>query len=180
MFNSLNTLVSVIPENPDLAVDFVRKLSKVYRYILEIRDRELIPLREELDFLNAYIFLQKSRFGDSLIVNVHINEHLLDDRIVPLSLQMLMENALKHNIVSVEKPLTVSVESEKDEFLVIKNNLQLKKQVMDSTGTGLQNISNRYQFIANRRVETIVTASSFIVTLPLIKTKTPGHEGINS
>lgn len=180
LFNSLNTLVSVIPEDPDKAVDFVRKLSKVYRYILEIRDKELISVQDELDFLNAYLFLQKSRFGENLQVQVNIPEHLQQDQIVPLSLQMLMENAIKHNIVSTEKPLRVSIETEKDNFLVIKNNLQLKQQVMDSTGTGLENISNRYQFATNKKVERIVTTSHFIVALPLIKTKVASHAGIDS
>lgn len=169
LFNSLNTLVNVIPEDADLAVDLVRKLSKVYRYILEIRDRELITLKEELEFLNAYIFLQKARFGKNLKVNIEIDEGLLKMQIVPLSLQMLMENAIKHNVVSTEKPLVVSIKMENGNKLVIKNNLQLKQQVMDSTGTGLENISNRYKFIANKEVTQIVTTNSFIVTLPLLQ-----------
>lgn len=169
LFNSLNTLVSIIPDDRDVAVEFVRKLSKVYRYILEINDRELILLREELEFLNSYIFLQKIRFGDNLVVKMEIPEHLLEHQVVPLSLQMLLENALKHNVVSTEKPLHIEIYIGKnDQTLVVRNNLQLKQQVLDSTGTGLKNIRNRYHFASGREVETIVTTSAFIVALPLI------------
>lgn len=169
LFNSLNTLVSIIPDDREIAVEFVRKLSKVYRYILEIKDRELILLSEELDFLNAYIFLQKIRFGDNLVIKLDIPEHLLEHQVVPLSLQMLLENALKHNVVSTEKPLHIEIYIGKDDqTLVVRNNLQLKHQVLDSTGTGLKNISNRYHFASGKEVETIVTTSAFIVALPLI------------
>lgn len=169
LFNSLNTLVSIIPDDKDVAVEFVRKLSKVYRYILEIKDRELITLQEELDFLNSYIFLQKIRFGDNLVIKLNIPEHLMEHQVVPLSLQMLLENAMKHNIVSTEKPLHIDVSIGKDDqTIVVRNNLQLKQQVMDSTGTGLKNISHRYLFASGREVETIVSTSAFMVALPLI------------
>jgi LytS/YehU family sensor histidine kinase len=169
LFNSLNTLVSIIPDDRDVAVEFVRKLSKVYRYILEIKDRELILLSEELEFLNAYIFLQKIRFGDNLVIKLEVPPHLMEHQVVPLSLQMLLENALKHNVVSTEKPLHIEIYIGKDDqTLVVRNNLQLKQQVIDSTGTGLKNIRNRYHFASGREVETIVTTSAFIVALPLI------------
>lgn len=169
LFNSLNTLVSIIPDNKEVAVEFVRKMSKVYRYILEIKDRELITLSEELDFLNSYIFLQKIRFGDNLIIKLSLPEHLMEHQVVPLSLQMLLENAMKHNIVSTEKPLHIEISVGKDDqTIVVRNNLQLKHQVMDSTGTGLKNISHRYLFASGREVETIVSTNAFIVALPLI------------
>lgn len=169
LFNSLNTLVSIIPDDKEVAVEFVRKLSKVYRYILEIKDRELITLSEELDFLNSYIFLQKIRFGDNLVIKLSLPEHLIEHQVVPLSLQMLLENAMKHNIVSTEKPLHIEISVGKDDqTIVVRNNLQLKHQVMDSTGTGLKNISHRYLFASGREVETIVSTSAFMVALPLI------------
>lgn len=173
LFNSLNTLVSIIPDDKDVAVEFVRKLSKVYRYILEIKDLELITLREELDFLNSYIFLQKIRFGDNLVVKLNLPEHLMEKQVVPLSLQILLENAMKHNTVSTEKPLNIEIYVGKDDHtVVVRNTLQLKQQVMDSTGTGLKNIRNRYLFASGREVETIVSTTAFMVALPLINKTT--------
>ncbi|MDX2000934.1 MAG: histidine kinase [Chitinophagales bacterium] len=175
LFNSLNTLVSIIPDNPDVAVDFVRNMSKVYRYILEIKDKELITLEEELEFLKSYIFLQKIRFGENLQIDLNIPSQLLKTEVVPLSLQLLLENAIKHNIVSAEKPLYLQLETIKDAHLSVRNNLQLRQQVQDSTGTGLKNISNRYAFATGRQIEKIVTATHFIVILPLIKAGTHAH-----
>lgn len=169
LFNSLNTLVSIIPDDKEVAIEFVRKLSKVYRYILEIKDLELITLSEELDFLQSYIFLQKIRFGDNLVIKLNLPDHIMQHQVVPLSLQMLLENAMKHNIVSTEKPLHIEVSVGKDDqTIVVRNNLQLKQQVMDSTGTGLKNIKHRYLFASGREVETIVSTNAFMVALPLI------------
>ncbi len=171
LFNSLNTLIYLIPEDPDRAVKFVNKLSKTYRYILEIRDKKLVSLSEEFEFLKAYLFLIKERFGENLHVKVDIPDHFLDHQIVSLSLQILLENAIKHNIISTQKPLTIEVFVKNDQWLVVRNNLQKKKQVANSTGAGLQNIRNRYRFFSDREVEVIVTTQHFIVTLPLIPTK---------
>jgi two-component system, LytTR family, sensor kinase len=167
LFNSLNTLVNIIPENPDSAVKFVQKLSKVYRYILEIRDTETTPLNSELDFLNAYIYLLKERFGDNLQVDIAPMESHLDKQIVPLSLQILFENAIKHNIISAQRPLSIEVFIE-GENLIVKNILQRKNQVQEGTGVGLQNIKNRYELVNNKSVVTIVTPQSFMVSLPLM------------
>jgi hypothetical protein len=168
LFNSLNTLVYMIPEDPDLAVRFVQQLSKVYRYILEIRDEKLIPLAKELKFLDSYIFLLKERFGDNLIVKVSVSEVYLNHKVIPLSLQLLLENAIKHNIISSLKPLVIEVFVEKDK-LIIRNNLQKKNQVMNSTKAGLQNIKNRYSFFSDKKVEVLSTSEYFIVMLPLMK-----------
>ncbi len=178
LFNSLNTLVHLIPENPDSAVKFVQKLSKVYRYILEMRDASTTPLSTELEFLNAYIFLLKERFGDNLQVNVNDsicketvffdNKEVCEKHIVPLSLQILFENAIKHNIISTQRPLTITVSIENNERLVVKNNLQRKNQIQEGTGVGLQNIRNRYQLVCQKEVDIIVTPESFIVSLPLL------------
>jgi LytS/YehU family sensor histidine kinase len=168
LFNSLNTLTYLIPENSEKSVHFVQQLSKVYRYILEIRDKKLILLEEELNFLNAYTFLLKERFGKNLHIKIDIPEVHLNDKIIPLSLQILFENAIKHNIISSEKPLFMEVFIENGNKLIVKNNLQKKNQVMNSTKLGLQNIKNRYRFFSEKEVEVIVTQESFIVILPMI------------
>lgn len=167
LFNSLNTLVYLIPEDPDKAVRFVQQLSKVYRYVLESREARIIPLREELEFLQSYIFLLKERFGDNLRVNLHTLEADTESAVVPLSLQMLFENAIKHNVISTQKPLTIEVFVENG-HLVVRNTLQRKNQVMDSTGVGLENIRTRYRMLTDREVEVIVSREYFTVLLPMI------------
>jgi two-component system, LytTR family, sensor kinase len=167
LFNSLNTLIHIIPENPDTAIRFVQKLSKVYRYILEIRDTNTTPLSSELEFLKAYIFLLKERFGDNLHINIHDMQGMEERHIAPLSLQILFENAIKHNIISSEKPLMIDLFIEGDK-LIVKNNLQRKNQVQEGTGVGLENIKNRYQLVSKKDVAVIITAQSFMVALPLL------------
>jgi two-component system, LytTR family, sensor kinase len=170
LFNSLNTLIYLIPEDSAKAVNFVQKLSKVYRYVLESRDAKVIPLSEELEFLKAYTFLLKERFGDNLRVKIKDLEHHSDTAIVPLSLQMLFENAIKHNVISTEKPLDIEVFAQNG-HLVVRNNLQRKNQVMDSTGVGLQNIRDRYRMLTDRDVEVIASQQYFTVALPCIEVR---------
>lgn len=167
LFNNLNTLVSVIPENPDQAVKFVQQLSKVYRHILEVQDEQSIPLKDELDVMRAYAFLLQTRFGENLDITIDVPEEKLKKKIVPLSLQILMENAIKHNIVSSDKPLKVSV-SALNGRLVVSNNLQKKNQVNESTGIGLDNIRNRCRLLGNEQVEVTESGSNFTVSIPLI------------
>jgi two-component system LytT family sensor kinase len=168
LFNSLNTLAYIIPEDPNKAVKFVQKLSKAYRYILEIQDVQLIALEEELHFLKAYNFLLKERFGDnlSIVVNAPQNTHRL--HILPLSLQILFENAIKHNIISKEHPLHIELWVD-DKSLCVRNNLQRKPQVIRSTKIGLQNIKNRYAYFTKEQVSIQETDEYFMVCLPLIK-----------
>jgi two-component system, LytTR family, sensor kinase len=168
LFNNLNTLSSLIPENPKHAVDFVQQLSKVYRHILDVKDEKSIFLKEELDVLNAYAFLLKTRFGDNLKVTIDISQQKMQKKIVPLSLQILMENAIKHNIVSADKPLQINIFSENGS-LVIDNNLQVKKQISESTGIGLDNIRNRYKLISDRPVKVFESETNFVVSIPLIE-----------
>ncbi|HMQ50025.1 MAG TPA: histidine kinase [Saprospiraceae bacterium] len=167
LFNSLNTLTYIIPENADRAVRFVQKLSKVYRYILEIRDKKLISLQEEMEFLDAYLFLLRERFGDNLRVNLQIPGEYLTHYMAPLSLQILFENAIKHNIISGDKPLEITVWVE-NKRLVVRNKLQRKKQNMPSTKFGLQNISNRYAYLCDEQVDVLESSEYFSVSLPLI------------
>ncbi len=178
LFNSLNTLTYIIPEDPPRAVEFVRKLSKAYRYILEIRDKQLISLREELKFLEAYRFLLHERFGDNLQVRMQVPEDMLEAHIVPLSLQMLFENAIKHNVLSEEKPLLLHVFVDSDRHrLVVRNNLQPRAQAMPSTRVGLENIRSRYNFFSEEEVEVSDADQHFTVSLPLLLLNRPEVNG---
>ena len=167
LFNNLNTLSAVIPDNPGQAIDFVQQLSKVYRHILEVRDEQSILLKEELEVLQAYAFLLKTRFGDNLNISIEVADELLQQRIVPLSLQILMENAIKHNIVSSARPLRIDVYAGR-EHLVVSNTLQKKKQEVESTGIGLDNIRNRYLLLGDKKVQVEEGPDNFTVRIPLI------------
>ena len=167
LFNNLNTLSAVIPDNPGQAIDFVQQLSKVYRHILEVRDEQSIFLRQELDVLRAYAFLLKTRFGSNLDITIHVEEENLQQKIAPLSLQILMENAIKHNIVSSARPLRIDVYADQGR-VVVRNNLQKKQQLIESTGLGLDNIRNRYRLLGNRQVEVEEGPLNFTVFIPLI------------
>ena len=168
LFNSLNTLAYIIPEDSKKAVKFVQKLSKVYRYILEIQDVQLIALEEELHFLSAYNFLLKERFGDNLHISVEIPENCYRLQIVPLSLQILFENAIKHNIISKENPLHIDLWVD-SKHICVRNNLQRKPQVISSTKIGLQNIKNRYAYFTKEEVNIQETPGFFMVCLPLVR-----------
>lgn len=170
LFNSLNTLASLIPENANLAVNFTEELARVYRYILQNKDKELISLQTELDFAKSYTFLQKNRFGDNLQISFEIEDKHLQMKVAPFTLQMLIENAIKHNIISKQKPLTIEVIMAKENFLMVKNNLQKKNSVRNSTKIGLENIRKRYEYLSNQSIEIIQTTQNFSVLFPLIKT----------
>ncbi|MCB0642216.1 MAG: histidine kinase [Phaeodactylibacter sp.] len=172
LFNSLNTLAYIIPQNPDTAVQFVQQLSKVYRYILEMRNKETISLEEELNFLDAYVYLLKQRFEENLQIDLQIPPTARHYHVVPLALQMLFENAIKHNIISTADPLKIEVFLE-EERLIVRNNLQPKHQETASTKLGLENIRSRYQFFTQEEVDVIVTQRYFIVALPLLKVEEP-------
>ena len=170
LFNSLNTLAALIPENSDLAVKFVEKLSKVYRFVLEIKDKQYISLAEELKALDAYIFLLKMRFGENIQFTRLIKEEDQQLFLIPLSIQMLIENAVKHNVISNNKPLHIELFVEEN-YVVVKNNLQLKKQIQSSTQTGLMNIKKRYALLSNKAPVFISDDAFFIVKLPFIVMK---------
>lgn len=172
LFNSLNTLACLIPEDQERAVHFVQKLSKVYRYVLEHRDAALIPLRDELTYMEAYSHLMKERFGENLQVVIGDLAPWLQSPVAPLTLQLLFENAVKHNVISNEKPLKIEIFGEKD-YLIVRNNLQLKNQQMESTGTGLNNIRERYRLLLNAPVEIIQNDQHYTVRIPLSAHDTP-------
>lgn len=169
LFNSLNTLRDIIDQNSkEDAKAFVDNLSGVYRFILESGTTNLISLQEELKFAKAYIHIQTERFGDNLKVNWNIPEDKLSAMIVPMSLQLLIENAIKHNIVSRAKPLVVDIETIDDQ-LIVSNNVQVKSTQTPSTKIGLKNIEKRYALISNILPDIKNDGNRFMVTLPLLK-----------
>jgi len=171
LFNSLNTLSSLIPEDPKRANRFVSQMSKVYRYILEFRNEEVVSVKDELDFIEAYAFMVKERFQDNIQIEKDIPTEYHDYHMVPLSLQLLFENAIKHNIISKDKPLTIKVYVH-DMHIVIENNLQAKQTVPSSTKVGLKNIKDRYEFFTDQQVKVNRDQKYFSVRLPLFRNKT--------
>lgn len=176
LFNSLNTLVTIIPEEPKLAINFVQQLSKSYRSILEHRDEKLITIQTELDSLESYIFLLKTRFQGKIQIHNGIDDSIKGHFILPLSLQILIENAVKHNITSKTKPLKVDITNDKN-FVIVSNNLQKKNQTYNSTKLGLANIKSRYELLASKKIKVIETSESFTVYLPIINNL--DYENIN-
>lgn len=169
LFNSLNTLTYLIPEDPECAVRFVQQLSKVYRYILEIRDRSLITVAEELDFLDAYQFLLFERFGDNLTIDLEIDPAVRQMYMIPLSMQLLLENAIKHNIISKDKPLHIEIKADTvRDGMLVRNRLQPKQQHQISTKVGLDNIRSRYAFYTTDTVTVENEDGWFSVHLPLL------------
>lgn len=166
LFNSLNSITSLIKKDPDKAIEFVKKLSDVFRYVLEQKDNEITTLDSELQFLDSYIFLQKIRFGENLDVSIDVPGR--SHYIIPLSLQMLMENALKHNVVSKEFPLSVEIFMKDENYLVVRNTL-MKKQAINSSGIGLENIKARIGFFTSLPMIVNETNTEFIVEMPMIK-----------
>jgi sensor histidine kinase YesM len=165
LFNSFNALSNLVYEDQDKAVKFIKQLSNVYRYVLDTRDKELVTLEEETSFLNAYLYLQQIRFGTKLHIDIQLND--VQSMVAPLALQMLLENAIKHNIVSEEDPLTIRIFAEEG-YIVVENNLQLKTVLQEeSNGIGLENICRRYEFLTDRKV-IVERADTFIVKLPII------------
>lgn len=166
LFNSLNALTNLVYQNQDQAVKFIKQLSEVYRYVLDTRNREVVALVEEVKFLDSYIFLQKIRFGNKLQIDMKLGG--VSSMVAPLALQMLVENAIKHNVISEEHPLLVKV-YERLGYLVVENNLQ-RKAILDedSSGLGLENIKKRYEFLSDKSVEATESDSSFIVKLPIL------------
>lgn len=164
LFNSLNALTSIVSENND-AVLFIKKLSDVYRYVLEQKDKEVVDLDYEIEFVKAYAYLHEIRFGDCF--RLEIDDLPKSKKVIPLSVQMLIENAIKHNIVSEDDPLTIKV-CEEEDYLVVKNNLQLKSMVKDSNKIGLENIKLRYFYLTEKEFKTEANGENFIVKVPLL------------
>ena len=166
LFNSLNVLSTLVYKDQDLAASFIKQLSNVYRYVLDMKDKEVVSLEEEIKALEAYLFLAKIRHGDNLKAEITIPER--SNKIAPLTLQLLVENAIKHNIVSKKKPLAITITQEGD-FIVVQNNLQKKVTIEPSSGIGLPNITERYQYLSDQNIEIIESNDFFTVKIPLLK-----------
>lgn len=168
LFNCLNVLSSLVDKEPDKAIEFIDEFSRVYRYVLESKDKVVVSLKEEMDFANSFIFLQKIRFGESLKIKINIEALKLNDFVPPLSLQVLVDNAIKHNELSLEHPLTIEMFND-DGFLIVKNNLRIRKEEGSSIGIGLSNLKERYSMLSDQETEFYVDNGSYIARIPLIK-----------
>ena len=167
LFNSLNVLSSLIEENPDNAQRFTTSLSKIYRYVLEQKDKELVSVEDELSFAKTYMNLLKMRFENSLFYELPATNINPDAKVVPLSLQLLLENTVKHNVVSEQKPLHIRIFVD-GEYLAIQNDFQKKEVLQDRQGVGLQNIVNRYGIVTNRKVLIEQNEKNFTVKIPIL------------
>lgn len=169
LFNSLSILSSLVRVNPDLSEQFIDQLSRSYRYILEQKEQSLVTLRTELEFIKSYSFLLKIRFENKFDLRFDLPDDILDNyKIAPLTLQLLIENAVKHNRMSAKEPLIVEVFSENNQTLIVKNRLQLRTTPAASTGVGLQNIINRYALLTDRPVWAGEREDEFVVRVPLL------------
>jgi sensor histidine kinase YesM len=166
LFNSLNTLNSLIKIDADKAQEYVQQLSYVFRYTLQ--NTEIISLNEELKFTKAYCHLMKIRYGNNLDFEYDIDEKLYDLQIIPLSLQTLVENAIKHNVVSNRQPLKVKIEGH-GESIKVSNPIQLKKKIESGEKIGLANLAERYKLMWKKEIITVQTGDTFEVTVPLMK-----------
>ena len=168
LFNSLNVLGSLIDLDQEKAKKFTRELSLFYRELLHFKDKDLIPLDEEISFVRKYIYLQKIRFGDHFDVQILLKDHT-EGEVIPMSIQMLLENAVKHNIISGENPLKVIIGKPAAGEIFIENNRQPKPSTDKSDKIGLKNLQHRYRFLTNRKMKVESTEKYFRVTIPLVK-----------
>jgi len=167
LFNSLSSLATLINTDSKKATEFVHKLSDVYRYVLEQRENELVPLKHDLKFMEDYIFLQKIRFGDKLQVETKL-ELDLNRLVIPLSLQMLVENAIKHNEISKDHPLLISITSTGEGHVIVKNKLQRREVSESSLGTGLENLKKQISYFSNDSLLVLEETDAFIVRIPTV------------
>ncbi|MCU0420015.1 MAG: sensor histidine kinase [Cyclobacteriaceae bacterium] len=166
LFNSLNALTNLVHQDPDKAVKFIKQLADVYRYVLDTRDKELVSVEEEMRFLESYLFLQQIRFGDKLQWTV--DRSGARGQVAPLALQMLIENAIKHNVIAEEQPLRIRVFAANNHW-VVENNLQRKKVVLEeASGMGLDNIRKRYGFLTSVPMRVEEAYGLFRVSIPFI------------
>jgi LytS/YehU family sensor histidine kinase len=167
LFNSLASLSSLIRIDQQLAGDFLERMSKIYRYILKNKDNETVPLADELKFVDLYIQLQKTRFEKGLEINLNIDEEHHHRKIAPVTLQNLVENAIKHNVADPESPLIIDLFIEND-YLVVRNNLQRKSFVETSNKQGLANMESLYRYLSGKPLIIAADENYFTVKIPLI------------
>jgi sensor histidine kinase YesM len=168
LFNSLTALKTLILESPDIAQSFVNNLSKALRYTLQSNEKQLVTLKEEMDFTESYLFLIKLRFDTNLTVFMLINDKFLNHMLPPLTIQALVENAVKHNEISKRKPLAITIETDEDSNLVVHNNIQEKITEEPGTGIGLTNLSRQFQILFGRDISISNENNEFRVEVPLI------------
>lgn len=168
LFNSLSSLVSLIEADKDLAVDFVQELANVYRYLLQQKSEPLVRICDEMQFINSFLYLHKARCGSNLKEEISIGRKYYDYMLPPQTLQILVENAIKHNIISNSKPLTIKI-YDQDGCLVVENNLQKKVTPQPHTGTGLNNIMERYRLLGRMNIRIEETADIYRAAVPMIK-----------
>ena len=167
LFNSLTSLRSLIRVDQKLAIHFLDGLSKSYRYLLRSGDKELVSLEEELNFVQIFIELQQTRFGKGLQVNIDVPEVMMTRMVAPVTVQNLLENAIKHNTTSTDQPLVVNI-SVDGNFLVVQNNLQRYRQVETSNKRGLASMQSLYRYLSQKPIEIIEDEKYFTVKIPLI------------
>jgi len=165
LFNSLNVLTSLIEKDKDASIKYVKQLSDVFRYVLDQNVREIVPIEMELKFIESYNFLQKIRFGENFTVEINIKEK--NFRIIPLAIQILIENAVKHNEISTENPLIIRI-FDNENYLYVSNNKQLKTNLPESNQIGLKTLSFQYDYLANVKMEVLDADNEFVVKLPKI------------
>jgi len=166
LFNSLNVLSSLVYIDADRANEFIKKLSDVYRYVLDQKNKELVSFEEEMNFLKDFVYLHQIRFGDNLKVDFKLNGHT-DKSLIPMSMQLLMENVIKHNVITKSKPLQVEVIQHKD-VLEMRNVLQKKTSVVYSAKIGLENLNEQYKYLTGKSCEVDKTDTHFSVKVPII------------
>lgn len=168
MFNSLNVLSSLINKDVNIAQNFVDEFSSIYRYILDVIDKPVVNIGEEIEFARSYFYLQQMRFDNAVEFNINIGAGKTDCLIPPLAVQTLLENIFKHNKATVDSPLKISIFSEGD-FIIIKNNYQPKIKIGKSSGIGIENLKKRYSLISGELPEFTVTEKEYIAKIPLVK-----------
>ncbi len=170
LFNSFNTLIAVIEDDPKAAVEYVEKMSDFYRFMMQLRDKETITIEEEVDLVKNFGYLLQKRYGENFQLEVQLTG-LEKGRVIPLTLQILVENAVKHNVISKLKPLKVAIRKEAPGYLTVENNLQPKVHPEKSTGFGLTSLRHRYEMLTGKQVKVEETPTSFKVSIPLVQEK---------
>jgi LytS/YehU family sensor histidine kinase len=168
LFNSLGTLIALIDVDKECAIDYIQEFSNVYRYILDTHESNFVTLKEELDFCSAFIFLLKKRFEDTINTSIEIDKSELTKFVPPLSVQMLIENAIKHNIATEESPLLIKIYAQ-DNYLVVENILQLKKHNNETSKLGLKNLNQRLFLLKQINIVIIETDRKFIAKIPMLR-----------
>ena len=167
LFNTLNSLNALIRQKSDKASTFVDKLSLLLRSTLQRSDKDFIPIQDEIDYLETYIYLQKERFGEKFNVDIQIPKEWTKEQIPSFSLQLLVENAIKHNVISKKQPLSVKIYTEGN-YLVVRNLIQERRDSVESTGTGLNNLSTRFNLLKKKGIQIINDSAYFSVKLPIL------------